>query len=449
MKIMQTSTDRNLTPPLRRRALVPWLLVLALGFLAFWPSQQANALGLPNPIANFTVLEDSPVRTFDLSLVFSDATDYSVFLNDNPALVDASISGSILTLDFQENQSGSAAIIVSATDGMNTLDNGFRVTVVPVNDFPFTTPSLLPNLTTPMNTPVTATFEVNDVEDDAAGLPLGVSRSFHNLDPAAPVIDGAGLVLIRSGPNDSECSLTLTPLPGATGEAIISITVGDNGFPPLVATRSFRLTVTPDTSPNNPPVAVINVSPDADIDDGDPEIILISVNGVDAPATLDGTMSSDPDGDPLTSYSWFANSGSGPVLIGEGATLTTRLGIGEHQIFLSVSDGSLDSPFAVRQVLVIPVSEAIGLLIARVESSSVRPDWKRILITELRATSDLFAGRPPVRRLSPCEAGVAGLRFFRSSVIFLSQGRINIIPRALATEWIYLTDQIINNVTCE
>jgi PKD domain len=52
-----------------------------------------------------------------------------------------------------------------------------------------------------------------------------------------------------------------------------------------------------------------------------------------ANVTLDGTGSSDPDGDSLT-YMWT----EGGTTIGTGATPTVSLGPGTHTITLSASD---------------------------------------------------------------------------------------------------------------
>lgn len=417
-----------------RKARRTLALAISLSLLAVMASPQANALGIPNPIANFTVLEDSSSSEFDLATVFSDATGYVLLANSNPMLVDASVSGSILVLDYQENQSGFADIRITATDGVNTVANSFTVTVIPVNDAPSTTPAVFPDQTTPVNTPVVISFTVNDVEDDALSTPTPLVVSV--VANANPVINASGLALARSGANNSTCTLTMTPLLDATGEATISVTVGDNGFPPLSLTKTFMVTVVP--SANNPPVAVINVSPDADLDGGDPEIILISVNGMDAPLTLDGTMSADPDGDPLTSHAWYVDSGDGPVPVGEGATVGTRLGIGDHAIFLSVSDGSLASPFAVKSVKVMPVSEAIGYLIDEVRTSEIRNVSRIRLDVALRLSKGFFSR-------GWCEAGVEQLRRFKA---LASEGRLS-PPDALANEWTALADQIINNVTCE
>jgi hypothetical protein len=93
-----------------------------------------------NAIADLTVLEDSAVRTIDLSEVFSDPDDVNAVIteaiqaNSNPGLVTAAIDGDNLTLTFAENQSGVADITLRATSGGKTVSDTFRVNVTSVDD---------------------------------------------------------------------------------------------------------------------------------------------------------------------------------------------------------------------------------------------------------------------------------------------------------------------------
>lgn len=191
---------------------------------------------------------------------------------------------------------------------------------------------------------------------------------------------------------------------------------------------------------NHPPVAVARVSPDADLDDGAAEVILISVNHLDAPARFDGSLSTDPDGHSLTE-SWLDNatpSGS-----------ETRLTLDDHTIRLTVDDGHGGVSTATVNVTVITAEEAVGYLLAMIERSSIRPDWRRSLSNLLRLDAGLFAGTIDLPRTSPCEAGVAGLRAFKDLIRRLSSPPVFLMPRDLAVELNYLADQIISNVRCE
>ncbi len=58
-----------------------------------------------------------------------------------------------------------------------------------------------------------------------------------------------------------------------------------------------------------------------------------------APASLDGSASSDPDADPLT-YEWRDEN---DVLLGSDATISVSLAVGIHEITLTVSDGDLSA----------------------------------------------------------------------------------------------------------
>ncbi len=90
----------------------------------------------------------------------------SVFANDNPGLVTATIVNNQLTLDYQDNQSGTANLTIRGTSNGKTVDNTFLVTVNPVDDAP-----------TVIN-PIT---DVN-VNEDAANTVIDLTNIFTDID---------------------------------------------------------------------------------------------------------------------------------------------------------------------------------------------------------------------------------------------------------------------------
>jgi outer membrane autotransporter protein len=91
---------------------------------------------------------------------------------------------------------------------------------------------------------------------------------------------------------------------------------------------TVTITVTPPAG-NGSPTA--NAGPDRTINDTN--------NSPGEPVTLDGTLSSDPDG-PLARYQWFRVSDEADTLLGAGATLTTTLPDGVNDVRLVVTDSA-------------------------------------------------------------------------------------------------------------
>jgi len=122
-----------------------------------------------------TVSEDSPnvIAYRYLKNVFFDFEDffalsYAIAGNNNPALVTATIGGADNTLDmaFSANQSGSASIVVRATDSAaQSVDDTLVVTVTPVNDTPVVVLAM-PDTTVGENNPPIAFRDLNTVFDD-------------------------------------------------------------------------------------------------------------------------------------------------------------------------------------------------------------------------------------------------------------------------------------------
>jgi hypothetical protein len=90
-----------------------------------------------NPITDVNVDEDAANTVIDLTNVFTDIDNdialivKSVFVNDNPGLVTATIVDNQLTLDYQDNQSGIANLTIRGTSNGKTVDDTFVVTCQP------------------------------------------------------------------------------------------------------------------------------------------------------------------------------------------------------------------------------------------------------------------------------------------------------------------------------
>ncbi|MCK4966605.1 hypothetical protein KAS50_06220, partial [bacterium] len=176
-----------------------------------------------NAISDVTVDEDADNTTIDLTNVFSDPDNDDALItkavqsNTNGALVSASIVGNTLTLDYQDNQNGTAAITIRATSNGKTVDDDFTVTVNAVNDVP--TISDISDQSTDENTPTAAIpFTIGDVETAAASLNLAGSSS----DQA--VVKDVNIVFGGAGSNRT---VTITPENIQYGTTTITITVSD------------------------------------------------------------------------------------------------------------------------------------------------------------------------------------------------------------------------------
>jgi len=104
--------------------------------------------------------------------------------------------------------------------------------------------------------------------------------------------------------------------------------------------------------------------------------LIISPNGSNATVILDGSRSSDPDGDALQ-YNWFENG----TPLTSGVVTTPVLPVGTHTILLVVSDGKLSGTNALT-VEVITAAEAVTRLVAALDSNVSRA---QALAASLRA----------------------------------------------------------------
>jgi hypothetical protein len=107
--------------------------------------------------------------------------------------------------------------------------------------------------------------------------------------------------------------------------------------------------------------------------------IVISANNTDATVVLDGSLSSDPDGDQLD-YTWYSHGEAAPLATGVVAVVI--LSVGTHPLQLVVADGLLAATNAII-VQVITPAQAVENLIAAVRSVDL--DHPQSLIASLSA----------------------------------------------------------------
>ncbi|GEM_PF-6316108 len=179
------------------------------------------------PVADFTVNEDAPDSSFDLTDIFSDQDEadsnltFSIESNSNPSLVTAQVDNGTdtLTLDFLLNQHGSTEITIRATDsGALWVEESFMVTVTPVNDPP-TVSNAVPDISVPQNAPnssLSLTDIFSDIEDADGDLNFSVTS---NTNPTlvTPDIDAGTDIL------------SLEYLTGQSGTTVLTIRATDSG----------------------------------------------------------------------------------------------------------------------------------------------------------------------------------------------------------------------------
>ncbi len=229
-----------------------------------------------NPIADQTANEDDANLVIDISNTFTDiessTLNYSV-VSDNSSLASYTIAGTNLVIDFEEDQFGTANVVLTTTDGdINcTIDDSFVLTVTGINDAPDTvseTISLLSGATvSTLNDGSTTSVLANDNDVDG---------------------DSITAVLVSTTSNGS---LTLNSNGTFSYTHDGSSTTSDNFTYYATDSNANGNTVTVQIYINNPPVAVT-------------ETIAVFEGGT-ATTTTAGVTSlldndTDAEGDPLT-----------------------------------------------------------------------------------------------------------------------------------------------------
>ena len=134
---------------------------------------------------------------------------------------------------------------------------------------------------------------------------------------------------------------------------------------------------------------VVNQPPVADAGATQPTVI--SANGANVRAILNGTRSYDPDGDPLRCL-WFSTLNSQPsTLLASGVVASVELPVGGHSLALVVNDGRLAATNAFT-LEVLTSAQVAERLIAQVNSTW--PHSRPLVATLSAALASIERGNP-------------------------------------------------------
>jgi hypothetical protein len=223
-----------------------------------------------------------------------------------------------LTYTPAPNAHGSSLVTVVLHDNGGVLNGGenssgpqtFTIIVRPVNDPPL---AHAQSLQVDENASLTVTLTGSDLENDLLTFVIVTS-------PAHGTLAGAG-------PNR-----TYTPSAGYTGLDQFTFKANDGQADSALATVDLTI-----REVNDPPVAVAHASPLLYLIPGSTNGVVFSSNGSNAWVVLDGSLSYDPEGSPLT-YAWYLGSASVPFAT--GSVVSNLFEVGLFEVVLQVDDGA-------------------------------------------------------------------------------------------------------------
>jgi type VI secretion system Hcp family effector len=192
-------------------------------------------------IAGQTIDEDSFTAAIPFTITDPEAPAGTLTVSkstNNPQVVPLSgitLSGTgrnrTVAIKPAPNAHGSAAIAITVTDAFGlTATQSFTITVKPINDAPTIQP--IANQVTDQNKAVTTGINVGDIDTAAAKVKLTAVSGNPSLIPAANItFTGSG----------ATTQMTLNPVSGATGSALITLSANDGAADS--SSVSFTLTV--------------------------------------------------------------------------------------------------------------------------------------------------------------------------------------------------------------
>ncbi|HKQ38390.1 MAG TPA: MBG domain-containing protein, partial [Verrucomicrobiae bacterium] len=224
------------------------------------PAQTINEDTTTGPLS-FTV---GDAETAAGSLIVSRASSNPALVPTNNIVVGGSLANRTVTVTPTPNQNGVATVTLTVSDGQLSNSTNFTVTVVAVNDVP-TISDISDKSIGVGSTTGPLPFIIGDVETPAGSLAVSADSSNPVLVPISNITFGG------SGSNRT---VTVVPVAAQSGNAAITITVGDGlntASDTFVLTVSTTVTISrsftnaasitiPDVGAGTPYPSTINVS---------------------------------------------------------------------------------------------------------------------------------------------------------------------------------------------
>jgi hypothetical protein len=178
-------------------------------------------------------------------------------------------------------------------------------------------------------------------------------------------------------PGETSATLTLTNVqPAQSGVYTVK-----------VFTSAGTQTASTELRVNLPPVAHAAFAPLLVLFPTQTNLLILSLNGSNAAVVLDGSLSTDPENDPLQ-YLWLADGSLMPFA--DGVLVTNVLPVGPHAVTLVVFDGA-DHGLDTILFEIITAGRAVDELLALVDEANLSRKDKRPLLDTLKAARKAFA----------------------------------------------------------
>ncbi|MGK7943287.1 MAG: beta strand repeat-containing protein, partial [Microcystaceae cyanobacterium] len=323
----------------------------------------ATSVDLPPIVANHIMpvfaQENATDTILDLSNVFTDpdhddsGISVNVFSNSNPSLVNASVDGNNLTLDYQPNQFGFSFIILEATSNGKSVTEAFGVIV---NEGVDVAPPSANNDTAEAKSSEVITL---DVLANDTGNGIRLNNSF----PFTTPLGGTVTLNDNNTPNDgSDDTLTYTAPIGATGNDTFTYSIIDSNNNTDTATVTIAVNIGEGTAGDdylictdnddiirglggNDTLEGLGGNDSYDGGEGD-DTFVISGGGIDTIQDSSGNDTLDASNASSGSYIDLTPGGSNTSIDGGTVILGATLNNNTDIVFVVDISGSTDDPFA-------------------------------------------------------------------------------------------------------